>query len=456
VKASLLLVEDDPLIRRSLSAGLRRSGHRVRETDSVAAAKAVLKDEDFDALLLDYKLPDGTGFEIMALMEEGKLDTPCLMLTAHGSVEHAVEAMRRGAFTYLQKPVDKDELALQLSKALETKALRQENRRLKRLRTPRGGVAAFLGESTAAKKLRETICQVAASPARSILLEGESGSGKGVVARALHEESSREARSFVTLMCSAVPENLLESELFGHEPGAFTDARKRKMGLLEAADQGTLFLDEIGDMAPGLQAKLLGMLEERRFRRVGGLKEIDVDVRVISATHRNLNEMVEQGTFREDLLYRLRVIPIRIPPLRERLEDIPILARHFAAELAAGWGRPALSLSPEALDSLAARTWPGNVRELRNAIERAVILARGDVIEASALAPDAPSSPGTIALPSEGICVDDVVTDLVRRALERTDGNQSAAARLLGMTRDQVRYRMRKLGMLTGSRDEKQ
>ena len=243
MSANLLLVEDDPLIRRALSSRLRKAGHRIREVGDVRAASEAVRDEDFDAILVDYRLPDGTGFEVMQRVEERQQGTPCLMLTAHGSVEHAVEAMARGAFTYLRKPVDADELDVQLAKALETADLRKENRRLRRLRAPTKGAAAFLGVSSAADQVRMTIRQVAASPARSILLQGESGTGKGLVARAIHEESDRADRAFVPITCSAVPDNLLESELFGHDPGAFTDARKRKMGLLEAADWVTLLHD---------------------------------------------------------------------------------------------------------------------------------------------------------------------------------------------------------------------
>ncbi len=449
MSANLLLVEDDPLIRRALSARLRKAGHRLQEVDTVAGADQAVNAEDFDAVLVDFRLPDGTGFDVMEKVEQRQHGTPCLMLTAHGSVEHAVEAMSRGAFTYLRKPVDADELEVQIKKALETASLRRENRRLKRLRKPAQGASAFLGVSRAANNVRETIRQVAQSPARSILLQGESGTGKGLVARALHEESARADRAFVPITCSAVPDNLLESELFGHEPGAFTDARKRKMGLLEAADGGTLFLDEIGDMPPGLQAKLLGVLEERKFRRVGGLKEIEVDVRVVSATHRHLETMVKEGQFRADLLYRLRVIPIVIPPLRERPEDIPVMANHFAAELAAGWGRASIHLTEDALHALQGRMWPGNVRELRNAIERAVILAQGDALDASVFGDEAAVSDSSIPLPPEGVVIENLVDSLVRRALERSNGNQSAAARLLGMTRDQVRYRMQKMGLLS-------
>jgi DNA-binding NtrC family response regulator len=449
--AHLLLVEDDPLIRRATAVRLRQAGHRVREADSVGAARDFLAGEPFDVVVLDWRLPDGTGFEVMDALEERQPGVPCLMVTGHGSVEHAVEAMRRGAFTYVQKPVDADELEAHIAKALETAELRRENRRLRRLSTPGHGAEAFLGVSAAAQAVRDQVRRVAASPARAILLEGESGTGKGVASRAIHDESPRASHPFVSITCSAMPEQLLESELFGHEPGAFTDARKRKMGLLEAADGGTLFLDEIGDMAPPLQAKILGVLEERRFRRVGGIQLIDVDVRVISATHRDLRSLVTEGRFREDLLYRLRVIPIRIPSLHERAEDIPILVERFVAEISADWGRPALRVAPTALELLATRPWPGNVRELRNAVERAVILATGDELGPADFGEEpgpAIAAVGSFALPPEGIRVEELVDALVRQALDRTKGNQSAAARLLGMSRDQVRYRMQRLGLL--------
>ncbi len=446
---NLLLVEDDPLIRRALGGRLRKNGHRVREVETVAEARRALGHLEFDAILVDYRLPDGTGFDVMEQIASEQSATPCLMLTAHGSVEHAVEAMSRGAFTYLQKPVDPTELELQVKKAVETGELRRENRSLKRLTRTQEGADAFLGNSVAAEQLRQSIRQVAVSPARAILLEGESGTGKGLVARAIHAESDRAEGAFVSLTCSAVPDNLLESELFGHEPGAFTDARKRKIGLLEAAVRGTLFLDVIGDMPPKLQAKLLGVLEERRFRRVGGVKEIEVDVRIVSATHRDLPQLVREGEFREDLLYRLRVIPIQIPPLRERPQDIAVLAQRFAEDLAREWGRPPAKLTPAAVTYLSQRQWPGNVRELRNAVERAVILTPGSILDAPAFTSDeSAASSGPVELPVDGVKVDDVIDELVRQALQRTSGNQSAAARLLGLTRDQVRYRMQKIGML--------
>ena len=461
VPGNLLVVEDDPLIRRTLVARLRARGHRVREADSVESAKPLLSAEPFDVLLLDYRLPDGTGFDLMTEAETRIPGVPTVMMTAHGTVEHAVEAMRRGAFTYVQKPIDPDELEAHIGKAMETSDLRKENRRLRRLAEPGHGADSFLGTSLLAEALREQIRRVAASPVRAVLLEGESGTGKGLVARAIHEESARRGRPFVPITCSAMPEALLESELFGHETGAFTDARRRKMGLVEAAEGGTLFLDEIGDMAAPLQAKLLGVLEERRFRRIGGVQEIDADIRVVSATHRDLRALAKEGKFREDLLYRLCVVPVRIPPLRARTQDIAPLAEHFVANLAAGWGRPAIRIEPAALRALEARPWSGNVRELRNAVERAVILTRTEALGPADFPDDSSVSTRVVdaatvgpTLPPGGLKIEEWTDALVRQALERTQGNQSAAARLLGMSREQIRYRMQHLGLLKGSGDE--
>mgnify|MGYP001819872032 CR=1 FL=1 len=446
MSAHVLLIEDDPLIRRSLASRLRSDGYKVTEADGVAEARKRMGSMEVDLALVDFQLPDGTGFEVMDALQQAHAGVPSVMLTAPASIDHAVEAMRRGAFTYLQKPVDPNELEVQVRKALQTRDLQRENRRLKRLRQPSATAEQFLGESEVAKNLRDTIRQVARSPARTVLLQGESGTGKGLVARILHGESPRNEASFVSVTCSAVPEALLESELFGHEAGAFTDARRRKIGLLEAADGGTVFLDEIGDMPTPLQAKLLGVLEERCFRRVGGVSEIRVDTRTISATHRDLDKLVEEGRFREDLLYRLRVIPIRIPALRERPEDIPVLAQAFASELAAGWGRPAPTIDDETLASLAARPWPGNVRELRNAVERAIILSPAEHLDLAAFGSGTPtqSEQPDFPLPAKGVDVESVIDSLLAQAMQRTQGNQCAAGRLLGLSRDQVRYRLRK------------
>ncbi|MFV1957861.1 MAG: sigma-54 interaction domain-containing protein [Planctomycetota bacterium] len=315
--------------------------------------------------------------------------------------------------------------------------------------TPRGA-EVVIGDSPAMRRLRDLIRRIGQSDATAVLATGESGTGKGLVARALHAESARADRPFVSLTCSAIPEHLLESELFGHEPGAFTDARQAKPGLLEAAHGGTLFLDEIGDMTPMLQAKLLGVLEDRVLRRVGGLTEIPVDVRVISATHCCLEMLVEEGRFRPDLLYRLRVVPLHVPPLREHPSDIPALAEHFLRILGGNAGAVP-RVTEEARVYLQAMRWPGNVRELRNALESAVVLTPGSELGVHAFTlHERPPGRATAFLPADGVDVDRLIDDLVREAMERTAHNQSAAARLLGMTRNQIRHRLQKLGLIPG------
>jgi DNA-binding NtrC family response regulator len=307
------------------------------------------------------------------------------------------------------------------------------------------GAASILGDSPTIRALRDAVLRVAALPARAVLIDGESGTGKGLVARAIHENGDRAEAPFVSITCSAMPEHLLESELFGHEPGAFTDARTRKIGLIEAAEGGALFLDEIGDMAPALQAKVLGFLEERTFRRVGGLREIKADVRVLSATHRDLRGLVRQGRFREDLYYRLCVVRIRVPPLRERASDVGILAARFADLWAAVAGRPAVRIAQAALRALAVRPWPGNVRELRNAVERAATFARSTEVALEDFETDVgcvPAASEGADLPPGGVSLDAVVDNYVRQALVRTNGNQCAAARLLRMSRERFRRRM--------------
>jgi len=313
------------------------------------------------------------------------------------------------------------------------------------------GVAGILGDSSAMRRLRELVLKVARSTARAVLVTGESGTGKGLVARAIHAASDRSDLPFVTITCSAIPDHLLESELFGHEAGAFTDGRKRKEGLLESAEGGSVFLDEIGDMAPPLQAKLLGVLEERRFRRVGGVKEIPIDVRVISATHRDLPQMVLEQAFREDLLHRLSVVPIRVPALREHTEDIPELATRFLREIGRDQGRT-MTLAPSALKLLQSRDWSGNVRELRNALERAVVFGAETQLGAGDFEWSAGELRSSTHLPAKGLDVELLIDDLVREAMARTDGNQSAAARLLRMTRNQIRYRLEKMGDLAPPR----
>ncbi|MBX3269392.1 MAG: sigma-54-dependent Fis family transcriptional regulator [Sandaracinaceae bacterium] len=451
----MLVVDDEELIRWALRAALEGAGHRVVCAADGAEALARFE-EGVDAVLLDYRLPDVDGLTLLARMRELDPVVPVTLLTAFSSVERAVDAMRLGAFDFLAKPFDLDHVVAVTAKALETTSLRREVRAMRARQL--SSIDAIVGESPAIVALKRQLAKFARSASATILITGETGTGKDLAARAVHAASARADGPFQNITCSALPESLLESELFGHEKGAFTDARTQKRGLLELADRGTVFLDEIGELALPLQAKLLRFLEERTFRRVGGLTEVRPDVRVVAATHRDLARMVEEGTFREDLFYRLGVLSVHIPPLRERAGDVPLLARAFVAHFARDLGANVVGIGDAALDALARHGWPGNVRELRNVIERAVLLAEHPVIEPSdlpplggALAASPPPSHGEpatrVALPPEGLSLVAVEEDLVRQALERARGNRTRAARLLGMNRDQIRYRIEKFGL---------
>jgi DNA-binding NtrC family response regulator len=451
----ILIVEDENLIRMSLSDELTRQGYRVAAAETGAAGLAELERGEADLVLLDYRLPDTDGIQVLREIIGRYPDTLVILMTAYSSIENAVQAIKLGAYDYLNKPFDMDEMAIRVAKALETTALRREVRMHAAREKEQFGLARLVGRSEAMQRLREQVRRIAHSGASTVLIRGESGTGKDVLAKAIHYESDRARRPFVNVTCTAIPENLLETELFGHERGAFTDARAAKKGLFELARGGTVFLDEIGDMPPVLQAKLLRFLEERHFRRVGGTEDIAVDVRIIAATNRELEEAVKKGEFRADLYYRLKVIPVEVPPLRERPEDIPLLAQAFVDQLRAELRSKIRAISPEALKLLRGYPWPGNIRELRNAIERAMILAAGDRVEASDLPSEiqpgraAPGeAEGIVTLPPEGVRLEAIEEELVRKALERSRGNQSAAARLLGVTRDQLRYRMERMGLL--------
>jgi two-component system response regulator AtoC len=377
----VLIVEDEKLIRWSIKSRLEEKGYIVSEVDSGKKAFDLLEEEDFDLMLLDFRLPDTTGLEILRRVRQEAPETSVVMMTAYGTVESAVEAMKLGAFDYLTKPVNLDELTVIVNKALETTSLRREVRRLRREQREIHGAMRLIGSSPAMLEVMELVEKVCASQATTVLLEGDSGTGKNVVAKSIHYGSPRAERPFVNITCSALTETLLESELFGHERGAFTDAKLQKKGLLEVADGGTVFLDEIGEMGTAMQVKLLRFLEEKTFKRVGGTRDIQVDVRIIAATNRNLEEAVREGAFREDLFYRLRVIPIRLPSLRERREDIRLLVQHFLDHFNQEFRKNTKEVSPEAMKRLTGYAWPGNVRELRNVIERIMILENKERID---------------------------------------------------------------------------
>jgi DNA-binding NtrC family response regulator len=446
--ATVLVVDDEALVRWSLKERLAREGYEVLEA-ATAATALEQAGEGVDLILLDFRLPDSDGLAVLKRVKELYPDTLVILMTAYSTIDNAVEAIKLGAFHYINKPFNVDEVALLVEKALETSRLRRE---VKALRTSTGrefSFEAIVGNSPAMQAVKALLKRVAVSPASTVLLTGETGTGKDLAAKAIHYNSDRAARAFVNITCSALPEQLLESELFGHERGAFTDARQQKRGLFEMGDGGTVFLDEIGEMTPALQAKLLRFLEEKTFKRVGGLHDIRVDVRVIAATNRELEQSVREGKFREDLFYRLQVMPIPLPPLRERRGDIPLLANYYVDRYNREFKKKVRGISANALRLLESHRWPGNIRELRNAIERAMLLIDREWIEPDDFAMSRAEAPAQFRLPPEGVSLEDVERQLVLQALQRAGGNQTHAGQLLGINRDQVRYRIEKFGLHT-------
>ncbi len=451
----ILVVEDEKLIRWSLRNALEGEGFTVVEAATLAEGRRALQSEDPDAVLCDVRLPDGSGLECLKAAATDLPDVPFLVLTAYGSVEDAVAAMKAGAHDYLTKPVETDVLLPLLRRALERTELRREVRRLRAQQELLfAGSATIIGKSSAIRMLLRTIDKIGKSDAATILLSGESGTGKGLVARAIHEQSRRRAQPFMHVVCAAIPETLLESELFGYEKGAFTDARAQKRGLVELAEGGTLFLDEISEIQLGLQSKLLGFLEDRTFKRVGGTRDIRVNLRVVAASNRDLDREVREGRFREDLYFRLKVIPLELPPLRERRDDVPLLVEHFLQQFRKELGGGPTLVTPGAMAILQAYAWPGNVRELRNVLERALLLGTEGRIDVADLPPDLrprleAQSDGRrlLRLPAEGLDFETLERDLVVQALEYAGGNQTRAGHYLGMNRDQIRYRMKKFGL---------
>ncbi|MHC4849163.1 MAG: sigma-54-dependent transcriptional regulator [Planctomycetota bacterium] len=458
---SALIVDDDPAVRGLIRAEFEAESVAVVEVDSCATARQYLSNEPTSIVFLDVQLPDGSGMDLIAEFTAAWPDTPVVMITGYGSVESAVQAMQVGAFTYLEKPFNEGELTAVLRNALKTgRLLTQASDRRKR-DAEDFGFGTLLAESPAMQQVIERARAAADSPASTILLLGESGTGKGLLSRAIHAASGRAAEPFLTVTCSAIPEHLLESNLFGHEKGAFTDAKETRKGVFEAAHNGTVLLDEVGDMPLSLQSKLLGVLEDRAYTRVGSHEERSFDVRIIAATHRNLEEQTANGDFREDLLYRLNVVPIVIPSLRERKEDIEPLALSFVQRYNAEFGRTVTGFSPAAQSKLTEYGWPGNVRELRNVVERAMLFVDKQVIDADDLTlvsgyhPGAKKAPATpaptaeraegIVLPEQGINLDQLEQELIRQAMERTGGVKAHAATLLGLTRDQIRTRLKKI-----------
>ena len=430
---------------------LRAAGYEVTVAETAAKGLALFRELRPAVVFLDLRLPDGDGLNVLRMLKaESGDDTAVIVVTAFGEISTAVEAMRLGAYDYLKKPFDFNELEVLVSRALDTTQLRRQVGEIRQERRKTYALDNIVGESERIQQVLRLVDRIAQSDAATVLVRGENGTGKDLVARAIHYHSRRADGPFLDLSCTAMPETLFESELFGYEKGSFTDAKAMKRGLLELADGGTLFLDEVGDMPLVSQAKFLRVLETRQFKRLGGVVDQRVDIRIIAATNADLEAAVRTGRFREDLYYRLKVIPIVLPPLRERPEDIPLLLHHFMAKYNAEFRKNFRRVSDEALKLLVAYPWPGNVRELRNLLERILILESGDTILPEHLPPEitSPSTAGGQArftLPSHGIRLEDVEMDFVRQAFRMADGNQTRAAQLLGISRDALRYRLQKL-----------
>ena len=443
----ILVVEDEEKLRRVIELQLKGAGHGV---DLAGAAEEGLRLADgADLILTDLRLPGMDGLELLASLRRQNSTTPVIVMTAFGSIETAVEAMKAGAVDFLPKPFSLDHLMTVVNKALELRSLRHENQKLKEELGHRYQFDNIVGRSPAMREIFATIQRVAPTRA-TVLLAGESGVGKDLIARAIHHNSPRADRPFVKINCTALPENLMEIELFGYEKGAFTGANTNKPGKFEQADTGTVFLDEIGDVPTSIQVKLLRILQEREFERLGSNKTRHIDVRVLAATNVDLRAALEQGTFREDLYYRLNVLPLNIPALRERKEDIPFLVDHFVKKLRKDLGSPVESVSEAAVERLMSYHWPGNVRELENVIERSMVLSNGPILEASDIKLDTTPRAKSDALGSflpEGTTLDDYEQSIIREALRRANGNKSQAARLLGLTRNALRYRLTQMGI---------
>ncbi len=460
--ASILVVDDQESIRHFISKNLEDEGYEVKCASGGKEALAAIRGTAPDLVLLDLRLPDVNGLEILRRAREEDKDLCVIIMTAFGDVESAVKAMKYGAFDYVNKPINLDQLQLMVEKALESQTLRRE---LKHLRERRFSKDFIKGQSSQILDVYDIVDQVAKSESTSVLIEGESGTGKELIANLIHEQSARRERPFLEINCAAIPRELLESELFGHERGAFTDAKTQKQGLLEMADGGTVFLDEVGEMGLNIQVKLLRVLERMCFKRVGGTKDIEVSVRIISATNRDLEDLVRKGRFREDLYYRLKVIPIKVPALRERREDIIPLGKHFMHEFNKAFGKDFTSISPEAEKILLEYSWPGNIRELRNLFERTVLLEDASTIEPRHLklsvgerSEDGRSVASRIDeilsagdLPAGGIplesLIEEIERSLIAKAYRWANHNQSKTAQLLKMKRDRLRYRMKIYGM---------
>ena len=454
--AHILVVDDERSMRDFLEIFFRRAGHAVTTASDVDSALVSLEAEEYDVVISDMQMPGRTGLDLLREVNELQPDASVILITAYASADTAITAMKEGAYDYVTKPFKVDELGIIVEKALEKKQLARENRRLRSELRTHARSRAIVGSSAAMHRVFELVGQVADTKT-NVLVSGESGTGKELIARAIHDQSDRRELPFVALNCGAIPENLLESELFGHVKGSFTGAVQNKEGLFEAADRGTLFLDEVGELPQSLQVKLLRAIQEKVIRRVGGTSDRRIDVRIISATNRRLEDEVAAGRFRDDLYYRLNVIQIPMPALRERAEDVPLLVHHFIEKYNDELGKAVRGVDAEVMERLVAYHFPGNVRELENVIERAVALARDDEIHRDGLPPSlesGPAAPSQVSVPLEGVDLDGLLADyersLLLAALEQTGGVKKRAAALLGVSFRSFRYRLEKLGMDDG------
>jgi len=457
-KSHILVVDDEELYRRALERILKRVGHTVATARDATEALAIVSEQGVDLVLADIQMPGINGLELVRQVHEISPDLPCIVVTGYGTPKNSVEALRAGAFWYLEKPFDQghlDVVRALVEHAIELGRLKSENRILQKQLASRYGFDNIIGNSAALRGALDVVSKVAATDS-TVLITGESGTGKELIARAVHYNSSRADRMFVTVNCGAIPEELLESELFGHVRGAFTNATTNREGRFAVAHEGTIFLDEIGDMSPNLQVKLLRVLQNQTFEPVGSSKSLTVDVRVVAATNQNLEEAIRERRFREDLFFRLNVIPIEIPPLRERPDDIPVLAQHFLENAIRDKDAAVHGFTEEALDLLASYPWPGNVRELENLVERLVVTRVGDGEIRAADLPDCFRATPALTLsaplvPSTGLSFKDVVdgfeADLIRQALEHTQWNKNRAAQLLGLNRTTLLEKIKKKGL---------
>ena len=459
---TLLIVEDEEILGKNIRRALEKLGHAVSLAQTCGDAERLFSELNPDLTLMDLRLPDGSGLDLLAKLRAQSPSSQMIMMTAHATIEDAVRAIKLGAVDYLQKPLHMDDLRHAVTRALDENQLRTEVSYYRGREASGAALDAIAGGCAQIEELRGKVRRLCALPSDAVpptvLVTGETGTGKGLLARVLHYNGPRAEKPFIEINCAAIPETLVESELFGHERGAFTDARTSKVGLFQAADRGTLFLDELGCLPIAIQVKILKAIEEKTIRPVGGRADRKIDVAVVAATNSDLEDMVRAGTFREDLFYRLSVARLSVPPLRDRGDDVALLARRFLIELAQRYRLPEKRLTPDAEAAIARYSWPGNVRELRNTLDRAVLFSEGDLIDARALAlpdgaaamasaPGAAATNGEFVIPEGGLQFEDLERSLLVQALKKSGGSQTGAARLLGLSRDTLRYRLEKFGI---------